>query len=589
MNRRLLSFLIKSLRWGFFKKGMAMARKMVKTIVVGLLFGASMGFGMGETVSSEGVSSAPASSQDTQGVVAADTNSGILPAEASEIQKPIQNKPSLFFALDEGQIMRGLKISKTKYSSMSRVWQQRLYLNIANTMTYRERLRLIVSFECQLTFSYDQVTTYPGSLVPQFSFYPNDAEINYTFGNLQKPWLHCAIGYFPFKYNPDAKHLGEYLLRSNAYPTFIVNNFEFPVSRELGLHVSGKSDWLIDPAIDRIKWDLLFTSETHAYSWPTQDWTLTAVVSNSLFNFLDIGAGVSWQRLFPVNDTVTTPRNPKNRYFGEGGIADTNYISFKATKLMGRASINPQRFIPEFKIPFWPIFGETPFFGKQDLKLYGEIAVLGLDNYMAYDSVIVDSVSRTKAWMPASKVPVNNYARYYDSIQDRMPYIIGINLPTQPIISYGILPILLTQWLYDETGDDIRALSLITLFPALASGVASHYLGWNFALDEFSLEFEWASQRFPNSNLNSVDFSTGGVVPIPMDVQYRNKVVTPMQVKYALYFKKSFMNKRFAFSGLIARDHMRPAFHGPEFVGATDDVLQGKNHWWWALRLSANF
>jgi hypothetical protein len=49
------------------------------------------------------------------------------------------------------------------------------------------------------------------------------------------------------------------------------------------------------------------------------------------------------------------------------------------------------------------------------------------------------------------------------------------------------------------------------------------------------------------------------------------------------------MDKRFAVSGLVARDHMRPAFHGPAVNGVCDDFLQAKSHWWWTLRLSANF
>jgi len=49
------------------------------------------------------------------------------------------------------------------------------------------------------------------------------------------------------------------------------------------------------------------------------------------------------------------------------------------------------------------------------------------------------------------------------------------------------------------------------------------------------------------------------------------------------------MGQRFAISGQVARDHMHPAFPVPANVGITDDVLQSNNHWWWTLRLSANF
>jgi hypothetical protein len=566
---------------------MVMAGKMIRILATGLFCGACLSFGQDMDVSGD----SPAADTLSSEVPNKEVQTPDRQPSAVQAGMPVKNASSLFFALDEGQVMRGVDNSGARYATVNRSWQQRMYLHLTNDMTYQERLHFILSFECQLTFSFLQVPSIPATLSPLFYFYPNDVEINYAFGNLEKPWMKLAVGYFPFKYNPDVKHLGEYLMRSEAYPNYIVSNFEFAMTRELGLHLSGNSGWLMNPAIDEIKWDLLFTSETHSYSWPTQDWTLTGIVSNNLFNFLDIGGGVSLQRLFSVDEAKTSPKKTPNRYFGEAGITDTNYISFKATKLMGRAAVNPQRFIPEFKIPFWPLFGETPFFGKEDLRVYGEAAVLGLDNYMAYDSVVVDSTTMQKAWLPASKIPINNYGRYYDSLPDRMPYMIGLNLPTNPIVGYGILPFILTKWLKDETGDDIRPLAYIMLIPALASGVVSHYLGWDLGLDELSLEFEWTSQRFPNSNRNAIDFGNpNGPMPIPTSNATRlQSVPNPMQVKYALYFKKSFMDKRFALSGLVSRDHMRPAFHGPEANGVTDDFLQANNHWWWAIRLSANF
>ena len=63
----------------------------------------------------------------------------------------------------------------------------------------------------------------------------------------------------------------------------------------------------------------------------------------------------------------------------------------------------------------------------------------------------------------------------------------------------------------------------------------------------------------------------------------------PQQVKYALYFKKTFMNQKFAISGLVARDHMRPPVHGDATKTINDDFLITSSMWWWTIRLSANF
>ena len=554
-----------------------MGKQMVLIIATVMIAGTSLCFG--QTADTAAGTPAPEAQQPA---VQAKTNA----QPQAEAQNDLKSSQSMFFALDEGQAMRGNDYNNNAY--FPRLWQQKMFFHFTNDIAFKERIRLILSIECGLTFSMRQTNSLPATLTPQFNFYPNDVEVNYSFGKLDRPWLQVAAGYFPFKYNPDVNHLGEYLLRSSAYPTFIVSNFEFAMTRELGFHLSGYLDWLLgNPAIDQTRWDAMLTSETN--EWPLQDWTVTGVVSNRVFDFFEVGAGASYQRLISVDESKTTPHYQDNstKYFTENG--DSAFYTYRSIKLMGRASLNPQRFIPEFKLPLPQFFGTAPFFGKEDLKVYGEISVLGLKNYVAYDSVVYDSVvdnvngtvTYLKRWGKAPKI-----VNYYDSLADRMPYMVGINLPTNPIVTYSILPLILTKWLKDETGDDIRPLAWITFLPGLASGALQYYLGWNLGLDELSFEFEWMSQRFPNSNKRAINFQNPGPMPLPPSNSERQ--FYPEPVKYALYFKKSFM-KRFAISGLVARDHMRPPVHGPASIAVNDDFLQTKQQWWWTFRLSANF
>lgn len=557
---------------------------MIRNITIGVLLGAFLCLGQGADSTGTGTSQPAADTgQRSQAAIKAEKK---MPAQtrgqaAGVITDLLKNsKQSMLFALDEGEATDGQwdMDPDTTHPPFARLWQQKMLFRFTNEMSLRERLSLIISIECGLTFSMHQDNVFPATLAPLFSFKPYDVELKYIFGNFQNPWLQLGVGYFPFKYNPDVKNLGEYLLRSSAYPTFIVSEFERPYTRELGLHLNG---FIGNPAIDQVRWDLMLTSETNM--WPVLDGTVTGVVSNTLFNFFEIGGGVSFQRLFPVNESKTTPKqilSVNGRFFYENG--DTGYYTFQSTKLMGRASINPQRFIPEFRIPPANIFGKNPFFGKEDLKVYGEVAILGLKDYVAYDSVL-DPATGTKKW---AKAPKN--INYYDSLADRMPYMVGVNLPTNPIISYGILPFLLTKWLKDETGSDIRPLALITLIPGLASGVAQYYLGWNLGFDVLSFEFEWSSQRYPNDNAVAINPGQSGVsFPLPTS-RMKYLLSDPQRVKYALCFKKSF-TKRFAVSGLVARDHMRPAVHGSPQIMVNDDFLQTKPSWWWSMRLMANF
>jgi hypothetical protein len=464
-----------------------------------------------------------------------------------------------------------------------------MYLTAA--LQYRERLQFILSTECDLNFSMAvEPIGFPATTRPGFTFYANDVEVNYSFGSLDMPWLKIAVGYFPVKYNPDAKNLGEYLLRCSAYPNNIVTNFEFAMTRELGLRLSG---FLGNPAIDQLRWDLMLTNETHDY--PLLDGTISAIVSNDLFNMLDIGAGVSFQRLFPVDNSKTTPKDkPLAQFTDVNGVQQA--YTFSSTKVMGRASINPLRFVPQFRLPVPEFFGGKPFFGKEDLKFYGEVAVLGTQDYFAYDknsfiqdTVFVNGIPVSTTNRPGTGTMVPDSLNYYNNWKDRVPVMAGINLPTNPLISYGVLPFLLTKWLKDETGSDIRLLSYITLVPALASGVMDYFFGWNFGLDVMSLEFEWSSQRYPNSNYYAVNPDYKSPVPYPNDVRIGAGFGKPEPSKYSLYFKKSFLNNKYAISGLVGRDHLKPvSFVSPTYA-QNDDFLQAKNQWWWTLRLSANF
>ncbi|HUI91266.1 MAG TPA: hypothetical protein VLX68_03365 [Chitinivibrionales bacterium] len=570
--------------------------QMIRTTVLGFLAAASACFAQADDSATGNQQPSQPPRAVSQPAVQ-ESSGAVLPAaqapRALNLGNDVQNKVSLFGAVDEGQVMRGTA-NRSNYDLFKRVWQQSMIFHLTNDLSYRDRMHLILSFESGLDFSYKQDNRYPATLTGVFNFYPNDVEMNYAFGNPDMPWLKLSAGYFPFKYNPDAKDLGEYLLRSTAYPTVIYTWWEFPMVRELGFHLNGTLDWLINnPQIDQFKWDLMLTSETQG--WPLQDWTFSALVSNNLLQFFDLGAGVSFQRYLSVDEAKTTPHIPQNSYLNENG--DTSYYTFKSIKLMGRASLNLLRFVPKFKLPLPQFFGNKPFFGPEDLKVYGELAVLGLQNQTAYmwDTTGVGAGGQQKLVVAPRVNPVaNGPVNYYDSLGDRMPYMVGINLPTQPLISYGILPFLLTKWLKDETGDDIRQLSYVTLVPALASGVCNYFLGWDLGLDVFSLEFEWVSQRFPFDDYGPLNF-TGGNVPLPASNANRLNYLaqkgegSPQTVKYALYFKKSFFNQRLALSGLVARDHMRPPYNGEYVDAVTDDFTQTKNQWWWTFRLSANF
>ena len=239
-----------------------------------------------------------------------------------------------------------------------------------------------------LTYEYSAKKVVPALL---------DATIQYTRSRLLKEddTLQVEFGYFPFKYNPQSTNLGEYLFRSGTYPGWILSGFENSIDRPklAGVHVSH-----VFGSTVRVRQDLIVNTELDAF--PYRDINLTYIVTPSFGTFFNAGFGVEFARLIAVDPRKTTVGLDsvyKNRYDPKIGYIDTATndtirYTFKGTKLMGRVALD-----------FKALLGSAAdYFGKEDFKLYGEAALLG----------------------------VKNYAGWYNKIEERIPAMIGFNLPT---------------------------------------------------------------------------------------------------------------------------------------------------------------
>lgn len=291
---------------------------------------------------------------------------------------------------------------------------------------------------------------------------PARTEAVYHFGeDPANPWLMVGAGMFPYKYNPEASNLGEYLLRSRAYPT-TVNTGGYTFIGSAAATIQGFK------ALYRrgdFKADVMLFTETELA--PFYDWSLAVVGSYTLADgLLDLGAGVNFQHLIPVRPSRTTAPSVGNSYFrdpvtGEyyagntqlysnadayfrdradalyanGSAADSlradgylaradqqaaraaradsllalpdaqrpglRHYTTRSTLLMARATLDAKKVLPA-----------AAWLGPQDLKVFAEVNVLGVKDY-----------------------PV-----FYENITDRMPVMMGVNVPT-----FGLLDLLTVQ------------------------------------------------------------------------------------------------------------------------------------------------
>lgn len=150
--------------------------------------------------------------------------------------------------------------------------------------------------------------------------------------------------------------------------------------------------------------------------YPFFDLTASWLPTIAIGSFAELGGGISLCRIIQNNSTLTQKEIAVNMYLENkrlstagDTIGDTAYYSFKGTKLMGRFSIDPKRFL-------WSGFRSRC--KAEDGKVFAEIAVLG----------------------------VENQGDYYQKIIERIPVMFGINIPT-----FGVLSVLSCQFEYYET------------------------------------------------------------------------------------------------------------------------------------------
>jgi hypothetical protein len=387
----------------------------------------------------------------------------------------------------------------------------RTYMDLCLDATYYERLHISLGTEGKMWFNFPKQTgTGQATYVHRqnSSILVSDANVTYSWGDPRSPFLSATAGLFPYKYDAQARNLGEYLFRSGTYPAYLINNFDLPFSRLTGAKISSELfGWLHQ--------DLIYSMETTVP--PFYNGTISYLADCKVKKFLDIGIGVSFANIVSVDDKSVTPKNvDKNKYFTASG--DTGYYTFQGTKVMGKLCIDPKRFIP------------LAIFGKEDLKFYAEVAILGLGNYPKNDTV--DPLN------PGISQGKNIWG--YDTLVNKIPIMFGVNIPTCKV------------------------------------------------LDVFAIEGEWYGCPYPNSYKNRLGPGADYSYPVP-DISKRSNVdYHADNWKWSIYLKRTLFDEHFGVVLQFARDHTRNETlvdEGNDY----EEALSLNKQWWWMMKVVAQF
>jgi hypothetical protein len=222
--------------------------------------------------------------------------------------------------------------------------------------------------------------------------------------------LLLKTGAFPFKYNEDAKNLGEYLFRTYTYPTVIYTGGLVFVNTA-GVQLSGID---ANTQYNGFTNDLLLTIKTDQV--PSGALSLTEMASYTFHNIITVGGALMYDNFYDATglaegtNTAGGSRVGGATYFimkdgsvvqhSEAGdpdaslIADTSHYSFVGTKIMLRAALDFGNLL------------KVDWLAEKDFRVYFETIIMG----------------------------VKNYPGYYEKRSSRTAYLYGINLPTFKVL-----------------------------------------------------------------------------------------------------------------------------------------------------------
>jgi hypothetical protein len=416
-------------------------------------------------------------------------------------------------AIEEGQFRKAHFVGGAIKQMDYPIWNHRTYARLKMTAFIGGRLKISIAPEIKLWSN-----TYAENLEQDHTALPfrqwskvtiEEGQGTFKFDDRENPRLALSIGIIPYKYNPDAHNLGEYLFRSGAYPPYIVTSFDRPYANLSGFRLNST-------LLGNLHQDLFLITETSIL--PMFDWSLAYLAHYTIPSILDIGAGIDLHHWFPVVGMSTSQKTADNSYLDASGTKQ--YYTFKGIKLMGRVNFDVKGLLPD---------AVRNIMGPEDAKIFSEAAVLGLKDYKAY---------RRAA---DSTLYLDTTLGYYDSVKNRIPIMLGVNIPAFKIV------------------------------------------------DVISIQGELYKWKYLNSYFNQF---YAGAVPAPTSTKGDITLADLKNgyIKWSVFVKKR-ITKGFDVMGQLARDH---TFHEYYYESQRSDVevfiKQGKNYeWGWWAKLQFSF
>lgn len=468
---------------------------------------------------------------------------------------PIVYEPLSIGAFSEFGMLQGGRFGAT--GAFHDAWVDNFGVAMTQNVTVNDQWFLRVGLGGIFQFQKPEVINaeWGGTQSRNFFAGPTVADIEYEVLPARDNSWRVGMGLFPYKYNRDASNLGEYLFRAGPYPTYILTGGYSLINSSSAQLQGLKSRY----QAGAFSFDALFVSET--VMPPLYDLSLAGIVRYSMAEgAVEVGAGVNFKRLVPIRPSRTTLKDAynNNAYF-KG--PDGEYYSGNLAYYRNERDFYQQdtvRYATEYQrararfdsVSAWTAPGGGGGF-TPDYSYYTQagiivtaMASIDLKKFLRPNSLLGPEDLRVFA--EAALLGVKNYPVFYENRTERMPVMVGMNLP-----GLGVLDLVSVQYEY------------------FASPHRNSYLE--------SIESNGATPDFVASNDHVLSRDT-----------YADGLKRDDH-SWSVLVRKN-VTRGLTFSAQAARDHARVVsfahYAGPGLAPNTIFYTTDKNNWYWMAQFS---
>ncbi len=266
------------------------------------------------------------------------------------------------------------------------------------------------------------------------------AYVSHKLGDIRDPFLTLKFGAFQYTYS-SAKNLGGHLFTGGTYPGSLTGNF-WTLTDGNGYNAQGMLGHFSLFA-NKLNVDVTGFFE-HALE-PNYDLSPGIVASYKIGDIVELGAGAVFSHLIAWDEDAVTPKKRKNAYVGgsehgsrlaesewnKPGLELSDTLIVKEGDARIGTTVNPAT-RPDLTSKGIPVEyvtaanngtpnSQLAYYTFRGQKVMGHIAVRPFS--------LGESLERVSFYSEVTLLGVKNYPFYYEKRSERMPIMLGMNLP----------------------------------------------------------------------------------------------------------------------------------------------------------------